>query len=95
MVSKHSNFLFLRAYTPVVLADLIALFAEDHRASDKVMYAYGTALVGLSLLFVFLDHHIALEENRIGMRVRIACSSLVYRKVNKNLSHRKPQFCFY
>lgn len=40
-----------------------------------------TGLVLSTLAVVFIMHHMNLSSQRIGMRVRVACSSLIYRKV--------------
>lgn len=69
----------------MVLSNFIATFSPLANDEGYVMYVDGAILVGASLLMVVLWHHVNLEQNRIGMRVRIACSSLVYRKVKKTL----------
>ncbi|XP_044009118.1 ATP-binding cassette sub-family C member 4-like [Aphidius gifuensis] len=43
-------------------------------------YLSALGLVLTTLAIVFIMHHMNLSTQRIGMRVRVACSSLIYRK---------------
>lgn len=74
---------YYRSVQPIVLSYYISLFAITETKEDKTkpMYISGAILVGLSVLIVFFMHHTNFIVSAIGMRVRIACSSLIYRKV--------------
>lgn len=65
-----------------MLAQLIRLFSsEEGKENPEAAYIAGGILSGLTFAFIFLHHHLSFEMGRIGMRVRVACSSLIYRKV--------------
>lgn len=72
---------FSRVLQPYTLGLLIWHF--DPRATSTVTeaYLYATAVVVLITLTAFIHHHTQLGSMEIGMRMRVACSSLVYRKV--------------
>ncbi|KAJ8979913.1 hypothetical protein NQ317_005349, partial [Molorchus minor] len=72
----------LRTSQPVVLALLINLFgltADKH--SYIMMYTYGSILVMVTLLSVIFNAHSYYWQCVVGMRIRIAVSSLIYRKI--------------
>lgn len=66
---------------PYTLGLLIWHF--DPRATSTVTeaYMYATAVVVMITLTAIINHHINLGQMEIGMRMRVACSSLVYKKV--------------
>ncbi|XP_014208079.1 multidrug resistance-associated protein 4-like [Copidosoma floridanum] len=71
----------LRVLQPFVLAYLIGYFEHDSGTTRAQAYFYACTLVLMTLVHGMLKHHIDLGTLEIGMRLRIACSSLVYRKV--------------
>lgn len=71
----------LRASQPVVLAYFINLFSDENYSDYQMMLIFGGVLAGQSFLVVLMTHHIEFGQASIGMRARIAVSSLVYRKV--------------
>ncbi|KAJ8933698.1 hypothetical protein NQ314_013864 [Rhamnusium bicolor] len=72
----------LRPVQPVMLSRLIILFSRDNLSENSdLMYIYGAALVAFSILIAFFMHHTNFGQSAVGMRVRIAVSSLVYRKI--------------
>ncbi|XP_030759733.1 multidrug resistance-associated protein 4-like [Sitophilus oryzae] len=73
----------LRSPQPVVLAWLIRDF-ESGSANDKAsLYISASLLIGLSIVTIFLNHHGMFGLSAIGMRARIAISSLIYRKITR------------
>ncbi|XP_057653041.1 uncharacterized protein LOC130891946 [Diorhabda carinulata] len=72
---------------PIILAELIKLFADKNVADNYEIYVYSVALIIVSFLSTITLHHVIFAMQAIGMRVRIATSSLVYRKVTR-LSQR-------
>ncbi|GJQ86167.1 hypothetical protein Trydic_g13444 [Trypoxylus dichotomus] len=78
----------LRSFQPQILAFLLRLFigaeAVDH-IEDTVLAKYLTALVLVVVVLIsaFIMHHTNLGQQLVGMRVRIAVSTLVYRKMLK------------
>ncbi|KAK9870715.1 hypothetical protein WA026_008286 [Henosepilachna vigintioctopunctata] len=77
LLVKNVFFTFLM---PIILADFISFFSEFPRDIKKGLYL-GGGVIALSFLNCVMAHHTNLYGNIIGMRIRIACSSLVYRKV--------------
>ncbi|KAI4497628.1 hypothetical protein M0802_007168 [Mischocyttarus mexicanus] len=73
--------LFTRVLQPYTLGLLIWHF--DPRATSTVTeaYLYASAVVVLITLTALIHHHTQLGSMEIGMRMRVACSSLVYRKI--------------
>ncbi|XP_056635576.1 ATP-binding cassette sub-family C member 4-like [Diorhabda sublineata] len=72
----------IRCTQPLILARLISLFGEEFNEKNaEKMYFYSTMLIVTSILTAFMSNHIELGLSAIGMRIRIACSSLLYRKV--------------
>lgn len=54
--------------------------AAATRSHEKI-YLYAFSMILLTILSVMVNHHSNLGLMEIGMRVRIASSSLMYRKV--------------
>lgn len=74
----------IRIAQPIVLGQLIAYFAvgqTDIPQSDAYLYAAG--VVGCSLLNVLFTHPYMLGVFHLGMKMRVACCSLIYRKALK------------
>lgn len=89
---ERTLFTIFRSYQPVILYKLIGMFSfSQTRSSLEEKYFYGGILIGTTFVLIFMNHHINLELSRIGMRIRVACSSLVYRKVSKIVSFKKCQ----
>ena len=70
-----------RVLQPFTLGLLIQYFGHDSGMTKNQAYAYASGLVLLTFFHSLLKHHIDLSTLEIGMRLRIACSSLIYRKV--------------
>lgn len=84
IIIKHFNIIYVefhRVLQPYTLGLLIWHF--DPRATSSVTeaYMYATAVVVMIALTAIISHHIHLGQMEIGMRMRVACSSLVYKKV--------------
>lgn len=73
--------ILFRSFQPVVLAYFINLFEEQNEENQNEMYIFGSALVIQSFFIILLMHHVDFGQAAIGMRIRIAVSSLIYRKV--------------
>lgn len=52
------------------------------------MYWLATAVVIMTLLGCFFAHHADLRQRMVGARMRVACCSLIYRKVYDKNVHR-------
>ncbi|XP_056645129.1 ATP-binding cassette subfamily C member 4-like [Diorhabda sublineata] len=79
------QFIVLRMLQPIVLAEFINFFDTDHES--YLGWLWGSGVVFMAFGAVAITHNINLATQRIGMRVRIAVCSLVYRKLLK-LSHK-------
>lgn len=70
---------------PYVLAEFIKCFdSPTCNASSEIGWLYGFGVCFLSFLNMAFMHYNNLGCQRIGMRCRIACCSLLYRKVYRN-----------
>lgn len=49
------------------------------------IYCLGGLLVGSTLIGCFINHHINQRQTRMGVKMRIACCSLIFRKVSKKI----------
>lgn len=80
---EHILFLFFRPMMPFTLNLLIDYFAKE-RTPESYMYAhiYNILMIFFTTLGPILLAHVELLEGCVGMRVRIACCSLLYRKVS-------------
>ncbi|KAL7300052.1 hypothetical protein TKK_0007062 [Trichogramma kaykai] len=82
---KHgANVLLLnvvKCLQPLVLARLIWYFQPQSQATSDEAYLWATGLVAVTLLQTVIVRQAHLGQQEIGMRVKIACSSLIYRKV--------------
>lgn len=75
----------LRVLQPILQEWIIKYFNGEPDTSDSIskndVLIYSACLIINLVITVILMHHITLVTQEIGMRVRVACSSLVYRKV--------------
>ncbi|XP_022907991.2 ATP-binding cassette sub-family C member 4-like [Onthophagus taurus] len=80
------QFALLRSFQPVLISLFVQMFTTenlDNPHKESYMYIYGFGLIFVTLLVAFFQHHVYLELSRAGMRWRVACSSLIYRKTLK------------
>ncbi|CAH1105116.1 unnamed protein product [Psylliodes chrysocephalus] len=69
---------------PLILAHLISLFSGPFDETKQTeMYITGAGLVLVSGCVIFTFHHANFGLSAIGMRIRIASSSLMYRKITR------------
>ena len=71
----------LRVLQPYVLGLLIWHFDPRSVSTATEAYIYASAVVLMTLCIAFITHHSNLGLMEVGMRVRVACSSLMYRKI--------------
>ncbi|CAG9815467.1 unnamed protein product [Phaedon cochleariae] len=78
------QFVIVRSSQPVVLSYLLLLFNGVNDQENRTeKYLMSTLLVVLSVIVVSMYHHHCFGLAKLGMRMRIALSSLVYRKMTK------------
>ncbi|XP_063393657.1 ATP-binding cassette subfamily C member 4-like [Cydia fagiglandana] len=73
--------LLLKPFQPVALSMLLAYWEPGTDMSYEQAVYCATAVILMSLLIAFLNHHGAYSTQQFGMKVRIAACSLIYRKV--------------
>ncbi|KAJ8684192.1 hypothetical protein QAD02_019984, partial [Eretmocerus hayati] len=75
--------LVVKMVQPIALTLLIRHFSRDSTSSSQqaYLYAFGIALTGLMENIMFCHTNYAARE--LGMRLRVACSSLIYKKIMK------------
>lgn len=74
-------FVVFRVAQPVFLGKFILFFNKNKAVTKDEAYMYAGALIITALLSIFLSHHSFLACQKIGMRIRIACCSVIYRKI--------------
>lgn len=66
---------------PFVISKMLTLYDENITSENQgTIYLYATLLVLSSLLSILSYHYFVFQIAQIGMKMRIACSSLIYRK---------------
>ncbi|XP_062563901.1 probable multidrug resistance-associated protein lethal(2)03659 [Armigeres subalbatus] len=72
---------FSRIFQPLCLGGLVSYFAPGQTTiSKEEAYGYAGGIVLCSLLPVMIFHHYILYIFQIGMKIRVACCSLMYKK---------------
>ncbi|XP_076166864.1 ATP-binding cassette sub-family C member 4 [Ptiloglossa arizonensis] len=71
----------LKVLQPYILGLLIWHFDPRATSTVKEAYSYASGVVILTLVSALIVHHSNLGLLEVGMRMRIACSSLMYRKI--------------
>nr|CAD7590287.1 unnamed protein product [Timema genevievae] len=70
----------LRIMTPILLGSLIAYFNPESTYTKSDAYMYAAALITCSLATALCSHNTSFGNQVVGMNIRVACCSLVYRK---------------
>lgn len=70
-----------RTIHPLALAELINYFHRTTAYTSLHGWLFAVAVVVISFVNCIIMHHVTLGCFKIGMRCRIACCSLLYRKV--------------
>ncbi|XP_049772356.1 ATP-binding cassette sub-family C member 4-like [Schistocerca cancellata] len=70
-----------RVAQPYLLGLTIQYFNPDSKVTDQEAYIYASLLVIINFLKLFCYHHYNMLATYVGMRIRVACCSLLYRKV--------------
>ncbi|XP_036143536.1 multidrug resistance-associated protein 4-like isoform X2 [Monomorium pharaonis] len=75
----------IRLSIPIFQNWIIDYFARDPTGRNKVelneVLIYIVCLILCSIICFLIIHHAALKSRQFGMRIRVACSSLLYRKL--------------
>ncbi|XP_043798521.1 ATP-binding cassette sub-family C member 4-like isoform X2 [Apis laboriosa] len=78
------QYLILMVINPILVSWIISYFKIDENAKrmEKLeVVTYICYLLLSIMVIVCISHHVDLLTQQIGMRIRIACSSLIYRKI--------------
>lgn len=79
----------LRLAEPILLGRLLKYFKEEDSITKTEALKYGlyiSAVIGARIVFY---NQYKMRTYKTILRIRVACSILVYRKVNQNLSYLK------
>lgn len=75
---------FFRVTQPLLLGQLISYYIPDQEViSERDAYLYAAGVIGCSLVNVFVTHPYMMGVLHVGMKIRVACCSLIYRKALK------------
>ncbi|XP_047107556.1 ATP-binding cassette sub-family C member 4-like [Schistocerca piceifrons] len=72
--------LVIRIAQPLLLGELIKYFSEGN-VDIRQAYYYAGGMIATVYFLICFQHHYTMGTACIGMRIRIACCSLLYRKV--------------
>lgn len=73
--------IFFRLAQPFVISKMLNLYDERKTLENKMeIYIYAFLLIFSSILSILSYHYFVLEVAQLGMKMRVACSSLIYRK---------------
>ncbi|RZB40188.1 ABC tran and/or MMR HSR1 domain containing protein, partial [Asbolus verrucosus] len=73
--------LIIKMAHPLLIGRLMAYYDPKQTEVTKEMaYLYACGIIGISLLNVLIMHSYFFALQHLGMRVRVACCSLIYRK---------------
>lgn len=73
---------FLRSIGPIFQGHVINYFDKSSTSRQNEVIYYATGLLLSIFGMSFCMHHFFLYSEQIGNRMRVACSSLIYRKVS-------------
>ena len=69
---------------PILLGQLVQYFAEESPIPRRDAYLYALGLGVCALIATMLNAPYSFMRQVYGMRIRVACTGLVYRKVSQN-----------
>ncbi|KAF5283712.1 hypothetical protein FQR65_LT13747 [Abscondita terminalis] len=76
--------LCFRVTQPILLGELVAYYMNDYEhLTQRDLYLYAAGVVGCSLVIVLITHPYMMGILHVGMKMRVACCSLIYRKALK------------
>lgn len=83
------HYVVLLILYPLIISWIVAYFNVDSgtkRVTQSEALTYAGYLVVCMVFSIAISHHANLMLQQMGMRVRIACCSLVYKKVRIRIS---------
>ncbi|CAH0557612.1 unnamed protein product [Brassicogethes aeneus] len=79
--SLFLQWVVIKMMQPLVIAWYINYFQDDPNKDTTLGWILATAVTSMAFVNILISHHTNLGCQRIGLRVRVACGSLVYRKI--------------
>ncbi|XP_057321788.1 ATP-binding cassette sub-family C member 4-like [Microplitis mediator] len=73
----------LRSIQPICQARIISFFNSrnlQHPTTQNEALSYAGAFITTTLGITFIMHHMNVKSQQLGMKIRVSCSSLIYRK---------------
>lgn len=75
-------FPFARVVQSLALGQLITCFIPSPtKMANPQAYVYSSIIVGSTVLNLFVSHQYTFGLQNMGMKIRVACCSLMYRKI--------------
>ena len=65
---------------PVLLSQLLRCFGQGNEMTTESAYLYATGLLLCLIVFILCDHPYRFECQHVGMQIRVASCSLLYKK---------------
>ncbi|XP_066999039.2 ATP-binding cassette sub-family C member 4 [Anabrus simplex] len=90
MVAVVDN-VVLRVLQPLLLGNVVEYFTGTDRIEDKEAYFYTAGILMIVFAKSFLYQHFIFQMTTLGMRVRVACSVLIYRKILRHSRYSMDQ----
>lgn len=88
-ILTNNCIIFLRVGLPLCLGGLVTFFAPNQAHSDRhLAYYYAGGIVLFSLLPVCFFHPFIFYIFQMGIKIRVGCSALIYRKVRHQSRRR-------
>jgi hypothetical protein len=75
------NIFLHRTTTPLLFGQLLLYWSVNSMMTRETATAYAVSMIAANWVAAFLNHHGNLYCQQFGMKLRIAVSSLMYRKV--------------
>ena len=73
----------LRIAQPLFLGQVIGYFSPDGGVSTQSAYLFAAGVIACSAFNVLTHHQFFMGCELMGLRIRVACCSLLYRKVRR------------
>ncbi|XP_032671366.1 probable multidrug resistance-associated protein lethal(2)03659 [Odontomachus brunneus] len=73
--------LFSRIYQPLLLATLLRYFEKSKEEWSDEVYYCAAGIIVLSIVDAFIVHYTVHYAMHLGLKVKIACTTLVYQKI--------------
>ncbi|XP_076648686.1 putative multidrug resistance-associated protein lethal(2)03659 isoform X2 [Halictus rubicundus] len=75
--------ILLRVLQPIFLGRLLKYYSSPNEITKEEAYWYATGVILCSALLIFVIHPYMMAILHMGMKMRVACCSLIYRKALK------------